>query len=168
MSKLPARVALVGFSNTGKSEAAKCLENMRYTSHSFGTIIKKQVDPLVYEYFGFSAFTEDRRQKERIRRTLEAWGEDRYDAILREYMATLPEKAVNTRLVRCREADAWKSRGGVIVEIKRPGYVAATQWEHDRFRELEDAGFIDATVVNNGPIAGLHAALIQTLSELSS
>jgi hypothetical protein len=149
-------IAFAGYARSGKDEAAKPLIARGYQRRAFGDYIKQDLDWLVRERFGFSAFTEVDAEKAKIRRTLENWGEDNYDNILRRFLADLPELAVNTRLVRTREAEAWRSRGGVIVEIVRPGAQPATQWEHDRLQELRDGGFIDAEIFNEADIEHLH------------
>lgn len=144
------RIAFVGFGNVGKDEAAKALYLLLFHKCAFGDIIKRQIDPLVQKYFGFSAFTENDGEKARIRPILEQWGEVNYDAITEEFFRNLPERAVNTRLVRVREARQWKDRGGIIVEIQRPGVGPATDWERDRLDELCAAGLIDYTIENDG------------------
>ena len=58
----------------------------------------------LYRNEGNGTFTEVTAEKARIRRTLESWGEDNYDAILDELFDGLPERCVNTRLCRVREA----------------------------------------------------------------
>lgn len=162
---IPRLVAFAGYANAGKDEAAKALLARGYIRHNFGDVIKRQVDRLIKRYFGFSAFTEDRTQKERIRRTLESWGEDNYDRILKDFLGGVPDLGVNTRLVRCREATAWRALGGVIVEVDR-GNEPATAWERDRLAELRAAGFIDATVKNDSTVEDLHRAVIDELQKL--
>ena len=164
--KLPHLVALTGLSGVGKDEAAKCLIARGYKRAAFGDIIKRQVDALVREHFGFSAHTEDRVQKSLIRRTLEAWGEDNYDAILKEFFDTIPPLAVNTRLMRVKEAEVWHDRGGVLLLIERPGTPAATLWERERLRELVDSGYVDGVIVNGGTVEELHQVTLETLAGL--
>lgn len=150
-------IAFAGYAGAGKDEAARPLIEAGYRRHCFGDIIKRQLDGIIHQYFGFSAFTEDRTKKERIRRTLESWGDDNYDAILREYFATLPEKAVNTRLVRVREALAWRESGGLIYEVWNPNVKPATSWEAKNLQELRESGVIQTVIENNGSIEDLHA-----------
>ena len=143
-------IAFAGYAGAGKDVAAtNLITGHGYKRRCFGDIIKRQVDGLVLEHFGFSAFTEDRSQKVQIRRTLESWGEDNYDAILEEFMTSLPERVVNTRLVRVREANEWCEAGGVIWEITRPGVGPATQWEADRLEELRDSQRITRIFTND-------------------
>jgi hypothetical protein len=150
-------VAFAGYAGCGKDEAAKPLLRAGYVRHCFGDIIKRQLDGIVHQYFHFSAFTEERHQKERIRHTLEAWGDDNNDAIMHEYFATLPQRAVNTRLVRVKEALAWRERGGIIYEVWNPNVKPATGWEAKCLQELRESGTIQTVIENNGSIEELHA-----------
>jgi dephospho-CoA kinase len=149
-------IAFAGYAGAGKDEAAKPLIEAGYRRCCFGDIIKRQVEPLVRRHFGFSALTSDRAEKERIRRTLEAWGEDNYAGVMFEFFRELELPAVNTRLVRVREAREWKKRGGVIWCIQRLGCDGATEWEQDRMRELWAEGAIDDVIDNNSTVDVLH------------
>jgi hypothetical protein len=86
---------------------------------------------------------------------LEQWGEVNYDGVMREFFDTLPPRAVNTRLVRLREAKEWMRRGGIILRIRRPGIEPATDWERDRLQELYDGGAIHDTILNEGTVEQL-------------
>lgn len=154
-------IALAGYAGVGKDEAAKALIQAGYTRVAFGDIIKRQVDALVKQHLGFSAFTEDRTQKPLIRRTLESWGEDNYDQIMREFFESLPERAVNTRLVRVREATEWVRRGGIIIRIDRPGVGPATEWEEARLTELKREGLIHWTIHNGASPQWLHREVLK-------
>ena len=161
MSKL---IAFAGYAGAGKDEAAIPLIQLGYTRKCFGDIIKRQLDPLIKTHFGFSAFTSNRTEKALIRRTLESWGEDNYEAIMAEYFKQIPERTVNTRLVRSREAQEWREHGGIVVLIERPGANGATDWERDRLKELYRASLIDRVICNRGGISELH----QQISELAA
>ena len=114
------RIAFTGFAGAGKDTAAECLIKQEgYERKSFGDIIKTQLDPLVKRHFNFSAHTLDHIEKGQIRRTLEMWGEDNYKSIEAEFFRSLPERCVNTRLCRRPEAEQWKARGGIIIEVVR-------------------------------------------------
>lgn len=111
----------------------------------------------LHVYMGdIRACTEDDGAKATIRTILERYGEAFYDDILAEFMATLPEKCVNTRLVRCKEAEEWTAAGGIIVAVIRRSAEPASDWERDRLQELRDAGFIHDTLSNDGTIEELH------------
>jgi hypothetical protein len=153
----PSLIAFTGLSRSGKDTAGEALIADGYERRCFGDIIKQQVDDLCRSYMGFSAFTEVDREKGKIRGLLEQWGEANYDRIKYEFFHDLPARAVNTRLIRAREAKEWRRRGGLVVEIERPGVHAGTEWELDCLDELRQAGCIDATITNDGTIADLHA-----------
>ncbi len=139
-------IAFAGYARAGKSTAADALVDMGYKRVAFGDIIKRQIDSAVREKLGFSAFTENDDEKRKIRPLMEQWGSAFYESILTEFLENLPEKAVNMRLVRLEEATAWTKRGGIIVEIRRPGYGPATDWEHTRLQELRSAGMIHSII----------------------
>jgi hypothetical protein len=127
--------------------------------HAFGDIIKRIFDPLVRQYFGFSAHTLDRAEKAKIRGLLVHGGEAFYEAVFAEYFADLAPPLVNTRLMRLREAQAWTERGGVIVEVKRPGVEAAEPCERVWLEDIRAAGFIRHTIHNGGTVKALHQAV---------
>jgi hypothetical protein len=148
-------IAFAGYAREGKDAAAQRLITSGWKRTAFGDIIKHQLDPLINFHLGFSAFTETDAQKKQIRPILEQWGEVNYDGVMREFFATLPPRAVNTRLVRLREAKEWMRRGGIILRIRRPGIEPATDWERDRLQELYDGGVIHDTLLNEGTVEQL-------------
>jgi hypothetical protein len=132
----PIHVAFAGYAGSGKDTAALRLIERGFKRVCFGDIIKRQIDPLIQQHLGFSAFTEDREQKTLIRGVLEQWGDANYEKIGEEFFRDLPPLAVNTRLVRVREAEKWVAVGGVILLVQRPGLEPASTWEKDRLDEL--------------------------------
>ena len=157
---LPARIAFCGYARCGKDEAAKPLYALGYQRRCFGDIIKGDLDEIVKKHLGFSAFTEDIAQKEHIRPLLEQYGEVFYDSVLSRFITYMPEKAVNTRLVKVREATAFKDIGGMIYEIVRPYTSAATEWECLRLGELRQSGLIAGIIVNDGTQEELHQKIL--------
>lgn len=151
------RIAFCGYSRTGKDSAAIPLIEAGHTRRCFGDIIKRQLDPIIQKHFGFSAFTEVTAEKARIRRTLESWGEDNYDAILDELFDGLPERCVNTRLCRVREARRWREVGGILIEVVREGVGPSTPWEEATMREMRAAGLVDGELPNHGTVAELQS-----------
>lgn len=137
------RIALAGYARVGKDTAADALKGIGYQQVSFGNLIKRRLDPVILKYCGFSAFTEVDEEKKKIRGFLEQGGEAMYDSLMEEFFRSLPDRAVNSRIVRTREAEKWIATGGVIVEICRPGKGPATDWERDRLEELRETGLID-------------------------
>lgn len=157
------KVALVGYSRTGKDTAAEPLIELGYKRHNFADIIKRQVHPLVLTYLGFSAFTEVDEEKTRIRHLLEHWGDLNYGPIFAEYFDTLPELAVNTKLVRVAEAEEWVKRGGTIVMVVRPGVGPATDWEQDNMSKLIDSGLVKKAIINDSDKPRLHSRLMDAI-----
>lgn len=158
----PKRIALTGYSRSGKDEVGKVFIENGYERRAPGDIIKRQVDALVYEHFGFSAFTEEDSEKSRIRPLLEVWGEVNRDKVQGEFFGSLPERCVNTKLVRLPEALRWKKAGGVIWEVRRKGIEAATLWEFQQLEELTAAGVIDGVLWNRGSLADLRETVTET------
>lgn len=153
------RIAFTGFAGTGKDTAALPLIAAGYERRCFGDLIKDLFDPLVREHLGFSAHTADRRQKHFIRPLLVHGGEVFYRTVSERFFASLPERCVNTRLMRVAEGNQWRAAGGVIIEITRPGHGCAEPMEERWLAELRAAGLIDHTVRNNGDMASLHRAV---------
>lgn len=156
-------IAFVGYARAGKDEAAKPLIAAGYNRVCFGDIIKNQLYTLVRNHLGISTFTEVDAEKKLLRPILEQWGEVNYDNILRHFFKTLPTPAVNTRLCRVREAREWVARGGIIVEVIRPGVGPETQWSADRVSELKDAGLISHCLSNFGTLETLSGLVHSTL-----
>lgn len=154
-------VALCGYARCGKDTAGRALINHGYERVSFGDIIKEQTNALVKAHLGFSTFTQDDEQKKQIRPLLESWGDVNYEKILSEFFANLPEFAVNTRLVRVREAKMWKERGGVLVQIVRQPRNPATDWERDALYELAYKVGFNVIIHNNSTEADLHARVLE-------
>lgn len=143
-------IAFTGYAGSGKDTAAEILiQEHGYERRCFGDIIKKQLAPVIKKHFGFDPLTATHEQKAKVRATLESWGNDNYDAIMEEFFKDLPERCVNTRLCRRREAIAWKDKGGVIIEVRKfqlpcePG-----PSDHQWLMEIEP--YVDGFITNNG------------------
>lgn len=166
MTKKPAlahpNIGFCGFPATGKDELAKALVLLGYTRLCPADIIKQQLDSLIRHYFKFSAWTEDREQKEKIRPVLEAWGTANYGHIFNTYFDTVEganksgKSVVNTRVLRLAEARHWKRTGGVLVAVTRRGTGPATLHEANEFEAILDAGLVDSVVENDSTIEALH------------
>lgn len=159
-------IAFTGYARAGKDEAAKVLIENGWKRHAFGDIIKQQIDSLVRQHLGFSAFTEVDAEKRLIRGTLEQWGESNYANVMRAYFDTLPPKTVNVRLCRAAEAVEWHKREGLIIEIKRrtngEWHPPATDWERGTVQGLRDADLVDITIVNDASPEHLRQTMRQT------
>ena len=164
------RIAFLGYAGAGKDESAKPLINLGYKRVAFGDIIKRQLDALILQHMGFSAFTENREQKAKIRRTLEMWGEDNYKNVMNEFfdfVNSFDGDVVNTRLMRLREAKAWTEIGGILVLIQRPGVVAVTDFERDCLREIMESGLPFEVVENDSSTLVLHDKILAIHNRLS-
>lgn len=154
------RIAFAGYAGCGKDTAAQRLIQRGFTRCCFGDIIKLQLLSLVKQHLGFSTFTDDREQKAQIRGLCEQWGEANYDNITELFFRKLPPLAVNTRIVRLREAKRWVEEGGYIIMIHRIGVYPATTWEADRVDELsawirENPGQRGISIRNDGTVFDL-------------
>jgi hypothetical protein len=173
MSKIPQLIAFCGFAGAGKDEAARPLIAAGWLRFNLGDLIKSQLDPVIREQMGFGAFTELAGEKAKIRRTLEMWGEDNYDNLVRDYFRDIDmhlvqgRAIVNTKLMRHNEAILWKERGGKIYLINNPRVSAFGQFELDCMKELmADATLIDRVIHNDGNVVWLHM-IVQDLFGLS-
>lgn len=158
-------IAFTGFGRAGKDEAAKTLIKAGYSRVAFGDIIKGVFDELVKKFLGFSAFTENSEEKQQIRPLLEQGGEVFYEYVYHTFFEALPDRAVNTRLCRIREAQEWLRRGGIIVEVVRPGNQPATQWEKDIVDGLKNAGLVAFQINNDGTLDDLEVK-VRTMFEI--
>ncbi len=151
------RIGLIGFARTGKDEIGKILiRRFGLVRVALGDIIKRQLDELIIKHLGYSAFTQDDVQKKKIRETLVHWGYANYDAILAEFMHDLPGRCVATRIFRLEEAEAWHSKGGLTIEVRRPGVGPAEPMEAHELNRCRSADLITAVIDNDGTIADLE------------
>lgn len=163
-SKIP-HVGFAGYAGAGKTEAAKVPVQLGFTPHNFSSLIKVQINPMVKENLGFSAFTEIKEQKELIRPLMEMWGEINYDNIFTEYFQQLPERSVNDRITKLKEAEAWRRRGGIIVWVERIDsgqvYPPSTMWEEEVYKDLKRSGLITHYVENEVGVKGSGGSTLQ-------
>ena len=170
MEPKPLRIALVGSPRTGKDEVGKILvKNHGFSRVAYGDYVKRDLDPLIREHFGFSAFTEVDEEKNKIRGVLLHWGTDNKDSITRRLYANLPPRAVNTRAIRFNEVKEWHDRGGLVVEVFRPGFTGCGPAEEEaEVKAVADAGLIDHTICNMGSVIDLEDHVLVTLRSLEA
>ena len=142
------RIALHGYAGVGKDVVVG--EHLIKKRRAFGDIIKADLDEEIRAIYGFSAFTEDRSQKALIRDQLVKYGYDHSESIERRFFEALPERCVNTRILRPRECKLWKEAGGVIILVTREGYKAAEPKEEEEVLACWHAGLISYVLANNG------------------
>ncbi len=158
------RIGLIGYARTGKDTAGEILiRRFGLVRVALGDIIKRQLDPLVMQHLGFSAFTQEDHQKKQIRNTLVHWGYANYDRILAEFMHDLPGRCVATRVFRLEEAEAWQAKGGLLFEIRRPGVEPAEPMEAHELNRCRAADLITGTIHNDKDVAGLEACIVNLM-----
>lgn len=159
------RIALHGYARTGKDTVGRILmdEVAGMQRVAFGDIIKGDLDELVRNHLGFSAFTENDVEKKRIREVLVHWGYANYESIEHRFFSALPLLAVNTRLFRPREAELWIKSGGVVWEVTRPGTEPVEPREAAELLACREAGYISRVVANDGSIDDLRVRTLDAL-----
>ena len=159
------RIALCGNARVGKDTAIEPLLQLGYQHHAFGNLIKADLDELVQRRMGFSAFTTDTELKAKIRRSLEYVGDDMYDSYLDEYMATLPDRCINPRIMRLKEARLWRELGHPILEITRPNTEPCSEFERICMDELYRAGVITHTIANDSTPEDLQVKVMDLIMD---
>lgn len=153
-------IGLTGYARTGKDTVASMLQELepRFERVSMGNLIKASANPVLREYLGISAFTEDAVEKEIIRNFLVWHGYHKYDHFLDEFKKVCQDRQylINTRIFDLREAKWWVEQGGVIVEVVRPGVGAAEPREEENLARLKAHGLVHATLVNDGNLEALR------------
>lgn len=158
-------IAFTGYAGCGKDLAAQILiDEHNFQRRCFGDIIKRQLAPVIKEHFGFDPLTADHQQKSQIRSTLESWGNENYTAIMDEFFTDLPDRCVNTRICRRREAVEWKERGGVIIEIIRFD-LAVEPGPSDKQWLMEIEPFVDRTIYNRTTPESLWTQVMEVAAE---
>jgi hypothetical protein len=159
------RIALTGYARTGKDAVGIILHDIepRFVRVAMGDHIKRQLDPLVHEQLGFSAFTEIDAEKKRIREVLVHWGYANYEKLLAALIdeARQHQFVVNTRIFRLEECRAWKAMGGLIWAVNRPGTSPAEPKEAEELQRIQSAKLIDATIYNTASLGWLHDQVTQ-------
>ncbi len=164
-------VAFHGYARAGKDTAAQALTRAYrgMTRVAFGDFIKADLDPILREYAGISAWTEDPEEKAAIRGVLVAAGYHRYPiywARFKRHVSRLP-RVVNARVFRLEECRWWVEQGGVIIEIQRPGVGPAEPREAEELERVRRAGLIHTTVVNDGTSEVLGRRVVRAAHALT-
>lgn len=118
--------------------------------------LAKYAEPYDAGEHTIDAFTEQDDLKKIIRPILEHGGELIYGWVMDEYQRKLDEyvaqgrSVVNTRMCQLPEAEAWASKGGLVVYIDRQNHQPASQWDADIVSGLADNNHIGLHVINDG------------------
>lgn len=177
-------IGLSGYSTAGKDEAAKALVEHGYTRIAFADVLRDMayaIDPYIdvsdgpHEYeFGRLSGLIDRYGWDQakndfpdVRRLLQRLGTEAGRKILGEniWIETAFSRAASSNIVVTdvrfpNEADAIRSRAGVVVRITRNG--VGPRNDHASELALVDYPF-DYYIENNGTIEDLHAKVVRTL-----
>lgn len=162
----PQLIGFIGYAHSGKDRGiVDMLIQLGYIRTCFGDNIKRAFDPLVQKYFGFSAFTENREEKLKIRALLEHGGEVLMDGLMREYRLETEQqilrgrKLANPRVMS--ERHLWRGWGGKIYEVIRPGIQPASKWEFDYIENMRRQNMIEPTpIINDGTLEQLRERIL--------
>jgi len=137
------------------------------SAETFERAIEKFVTEVLipFEAHGkqISCFTQDRSEKALVRPVLEHGGDlisplstARHFALV-DMALERGERVFNARIGRVHEAEMMRDRGGVIVEVRRPGCHPASAWEEASIRHVREAGLVDVVLMNAGDLAAWQA-----------
>lgn len=144
------KIGLIGIAAAGKDTLADALiDEHGFVKHSQGNIIKQLFDEQCRRILGYSAFTENRVQKEHIRPLFIYGGAVFVDWVEEELYRTMPSMAVNNRVYRPDQAQRWTDEGGVIWEVWRPGQKSTDSQEQRYIEEIRQLGLVRRVFLND-------------------
>lgn len=173
MSKM---VALSGISRTGKDTLGAEFVKAGYHRVAMGDQIKALFKGVIREIHDIDSFTETDELKDLIRPILVHGGEvpGIYEYVLARTMQEARDfaPAINTRLFRPIEAEAWIAAGGEVWWVQRPGAVAKEPKELAYVQEMHQRGMFSRYVINDAPDADgwkwKSRAIVSELLELET
>lgn len=92
-------------------------------------------------------WTEDRGIKPNATPFLKAYGDYKFNELLRFHMASMPKHAIEDHLIRPAEAKAWHDNGGFVVLVTRAGF-EGSELEQVQLEDLANGGLIDSVIEN--------------------
>lgn len=104
---------------------------------------------------GVDAFTQEDRVKDRIRPLLEHGGYVILEQVEREmydHIADYEGLVINSRLFDVPQCQAWRDRGGLVIELHKPGVGPKTDYERTNVQAVRDAGLVNLDLHNRGTI----------------
>jgi hypothetical protein len=150
------RVALAGFSRAGKDTLGAEFMKLGYQRVAMGDHLKVLFGSIIKEIYGLNSFSEVDEEKNQFRPILIHGGEvpGIYEYVLARMMQQAEDSingAINTRLFRPIEAEAWLAIGGEIWWVQRPGQRPQEPKEADYVHEMGERGMFSRYVVNDAP-----------------
>lgn len=181
-------IGLAGFAGSGKDEAAKALVGLGYRRIAFADVLREMalaIDPFVFEraegdgdiyiFRRLSAVIQNygwddaKNEFPDVRRLLQRLGTEAGRDILGENIwvdtalgRETTDKLVVTDVRFPNEVEGVRKRGGIVVQIQRPG--VGPRNDHASETSLLNYEF-DAVIVNNGTIDELHEKMINLTKE---
>lgn len=116
-------------------------------------------------------FTDNHREKDKIRPLLEWYGQVHATRLLKEMMDTLPDICMNTRIYEPEEATAWVKAGGTIIEVTRTkddSFPPISAFEQKKIDAIRSAGLVSATISNDGTKQELWKKVLEVAGYLGS
>ena len=133
-----------------------CQANPELTHEQLSRFADSVLSPFEASGLKADTFTENDAEKAVLRPILEHGGDLIYDYVTHEYFRLVDaawsagKSVVNPRLVRAREGELWRKRGGEIILIDCLHREAASQWEKDCITQLKRSGHITRVIGNWG------------------
>lgn len=150
-------LALAGISRTGKTSFGQEFVRIGYHEIAMGLTLKRMFAPIIREIYDLDSFSEIDAEKDQFRKILVHGGEvpGIYEHALSLAMKEAVEMApaINTRLFRPIEAEAWIAAGGEVWWVQRPGAVAKEPKEQAYVEEMHARGMFSRYVINDAPDA---------------
>lgn len=160
-------IGLVGVAASGKDTLADALGvEHGFVKHSQGNIIKRLFDQQCRDILGYSAFTENREQKEHIRPLLIHGGYVFVDWVEDQLYRTMPSLAVNNRVYLPEQGERWLAEGGVLWEVWRPGHKPVEPLEQRYLDIMRERSLITRVVLNDGTYEEWEAKCANIAREL--
>lgn len=161
------RVALFGCGGCGKTQAARGMEALGWQFLSTTMPGKNDLEAIVQKRLGFSAHTEVKEQKAKIRAILEAWiGACGPQFFAENLNSALKAPSAYERIYELYQTTLWKAAGYHIIEVRKPGITFETEYYEKRHKEVVAAGHVDCIVHNNGTLTQLTLACCTAASFL--
>ena len=147
------RIGMIGAAGSGKDSLCEAMQRIDPTLGrvAFGDTVKACAGPLLAIH-GVAVTSMTRDEKNSHRPLLERLGDLSLELAGEQWLQTLPDRCINTRIQRATEALAWLNAGGVLLEVQRTD--PATETERQYLAEMLELPH--RTVANVGTLDDLH------------